>query len=145
MAKVVEDNQQVVVPSWWNSLSIVAIGVAIGLLWWVILSLFNRFALNLPATTSGVAGVLVAVTGILALIRYSYTRPLIIAVASAVVLWRLGVYIDGLAWYESLFWPSLFFGLSYWLFSMVAHIKSLWFSLALSLLIIVTTLIVLSL
>jgi apolipoprotein N-acyltransferase len=80
----------------------------------------------------GVAGnimtVVVAILGVFALIRTLQPRPIIIAVASAVVLWGLGQYLNGLVWYEAILWSVLLYAVTYILFGLVARI--VWFPAA---------------
>ena len=80
----------------------------------------------------GVAGnivtVIVALLGTFALIRNLQPRPIVIAVAAAVVLWGLGQYLTGLAWYEAILWAIALYAATYVLFGMVARI--VWFPAA---------------
>jgi hypothetical protein len=86
---------------------------------------------NLSSATTcvnglGVAGdiatVLVAILGVFVLIRTLQPRPIIIAVAAAIVLWSLGYYVTGLAWYEALLWAILLYAATYALFGLIARI-----------------------
>lgn len=144
MAKVVTNEQRIVVEPWWGKLRILFTGAGLGLIWWVLASLLKRYVIepiacqnlnnaNVCIDSFGVAGniaiVLVTVIGVYVLIRSSQPRPIIISVASAVMLWGLAGFMTGLAWYETLLWAVGLFALTYALFSMVVRIHSLVFSL----------------
>jgi len=80
----------------------------------------------------GVAGsiatIIVAIIGVFMLIRTLHPRPIVIAVAAAAVLWVLGHYVSGLAWYESVLWAVVLYAATYVLFGMIARI--VWFPAA---------------
>lgn len=141
MAKVIVDEQKIIVKPWWERARIVFIGAGLGLGWWVATALLNRYIieplgcrdLSVSATACtdsfGVAGnvaiVIVSLIGIAVLVRNLYSRPLVIAIASAVVLWGLGSFLSGLAWYESLAWSVGLFAVAYILFNLVTRVKLL--------------------
>lgn len=140
MAKVVVDEQRVVARPWWDRSRIVFIGAGLGVLWWIVSAILRKYVVeplacrDLSTTTAcvdsyAVAGnialVITLLVGMVVLVRSLLHRPVIITVASAIVLWGLGGFIAGLAWYESLGWAALLFALSYTLFSLVARISLL--------------------
>ena len=145
MAKVVEDKQSVVAPRWWNGTEGALIGLGVGFLWWLLVTIFLQYVLDTSDIASGVAHVLVGVGALFTLIRYRVPRPLLVVLSSAIVLWSLGIYIDGLAWWESVLWAMGFYTLSYGLFSMVAHIRNFWLSIAAAVVIVLTSVVLLSL
>ena len=143
MAKVITDERTVVVKPWWARVRIVFIGAALGLIWWILTTLIRIYIVEPIACRDlanaatcvdsfGVAGnivtVLVAIIGVFALIRTLQPRPIIIAVAAAAVLWGLGHYIAGLAWYEAILWSVALYAATYVLFGLVARI--VWFPAA---------------
>ena len=143
MAKVITDERTVVVKPWWARVRIVFTGAVLGLIWWVSTVLIRTYIIepvvcrdlsNAAACVDsfGVAGnimtVVVAILGVFALIRTLQPRPIIIAVASAVVLWGLGQYLNGLVWYEAILWSVLLYAVTYILFGLVARI--VWFPAA---------------
>lgn len=148
MAKVIVDEQQVIVEPWWERARIVFIGAGIGLLWWGLAALLNRYIIeplacrDLSASATacvdsfGVAGnvtlVIVTLLGVAILVRWLFARPLIIGVASAIVLWGLGTYLTGLGWFESLLWSIGLFAATYTLFFLVTRLKTLGWSLVLA-------------
>ena len=139
MAKVVQVEERVIVQPWWGKLKIVWTGLGLGVLWWLLASLLKQYVVE-PlacrdlATASacvdsfGVAGsvaaIIVAIIGALVLVRALQPRPIVIALASAVVLWTLGSYLSGLSWWETLLWAVFFYGVTYVLFSLVARIRN---------------------
>ena len=144
MAQVVQSQQQVIVEPWWAKIKIVYIGFGLGLLWWVLTSLLKQYVVE-PiacrdlATASacvdafGVAGsiaaIVIAILGALALIRAVQPRPIVIALASAVLLWDLGTFLSGLSWWETLLWSLFIYLATYVLFSFAARITNTAWSL----------------
>ena len=143
MARVIVDERTVVVKPWWARVRIVFTGAVLGLIWWVLATLIRIYIIEPMACRDlanavtcvdsfGVAGniatVIVAVLGAFALIRTLQPRPIIIAVAAAVVLWGLGQYLTGLSWYEAILWSVVLYAATYVLFGLVARI--VWFPAA---------------
>lgn len=139
MAKVVQGQQQVIVEPWWAKVKIVWIGLGAGLSWWLLTSLLKHYIVepltcrDLSTATAcidsfGVAGsisaIIVAILATLVLIRAFQPRPIVIALASAVLLWDLGSFLNGLSWWETLLWALFFYGATYVLFSWAARITS---------------------
>jgi len=137
MAKVIVDERTVVVKPWWARVRIIFTGAGLGLVWWILTVLIKNYIIEPIACRDmanavfcvdsfGVAGniatILVAIAGVFILIRTLQPRPIIIAVAVAALLWALGNYITGLAWYEGLLWGVLLYALAYSLFGLVARI-----------------------
>ena len=143
MARVIVDERTVVVKPWWARVRIVFTGAVLGLIWWVLATLIRIYIIEPMACRDlanavtcvdsfGVAGniatVIVAVLGAFALVRTLQPRPMIIAVAAAVVLWGLGQYLTGLSWYEAILWSVVLYAATYVLFGLVARI--VWFPAA---------------
>lgn len=140
MAQVIRDDQVVVVKPWWARVRIVFTGAGLGLVWWIFAVILKNYVIEPIACRDlssagacidaiGVAGaiatVIIAIIGAFVLVKTLQPRPIIIAVAVAAVLWSLGYYISGLAWYESLLWAVLLYALTYSLFGLVARIVNL--------------------
>lgn len=154
MAKVIVDEQKIVVKPWWERARVVFVGAGLGLCWWVVTALLSRYVVeplgcrdlsNGAATCTdsfGVAGnvamVLIALLGTAVLVRGFYHRPLLITVASAAVLWGLGTFLTGLAWYEALLWSVVLYVAAYALFSLVARIKMLGWAIIIAAVIVLT-------
>lgn len=139
MAKVVKSQQQVVVEPWWAKIKIVYSGLGIGVVWWVLTALLNHYVIeplacrdlssatvcvNSFSVAGSIATVLAAIAGAYVLVRLLQPRPIIIAVAAAVLLWNLGAYLNGLSWWEALGWAVVLYGLAYVLFSLVVRVKN---------------------
>ena len=152
MAKVIQSQQQIVVEPWWAKGRIVYIGLAMGLLWWILTAIIRQYAVepiacrdlstatacvNSIGISGSIAAVLVAVAGTFLLVRYLQPRPIIIAVATMILLWDLGSMVNGLAWWVTLLWALFFYTASYGLFSMIARIQWLAAALTLAALIVV--------
>lgn len=118
-----------------------------GLAWWVLTSLLKYYVVDpiacrdLSTATAcvdsfGVAGsiaaILVAILGAYVLVRTLQPRPIVIAIASAVLLWDLGAFMNGLSWWEMLLWGLFFYAVTYTLFSMVARVRTIVASLVLA-------------
>ncbi|MBC7943628.1 hypothetical protein H7X68_03975 [Candidatus Saccharibacteria bacterium] len=119
--------------SWWH---LALVGGVIGILYWalsllvstfIIDPLFCRSAVNASACSNSIelsgniANILVATIGLAVLVRLRALRPLIIAVAAAIVLWGLAGWTNGLVWGEVVFWSALLYSLSYVLFSWISR------------------------
>ena len=152
MAKVIQSQQQIIVEPWWVKGRIIYIGLAMGLLWWILTAIIRQYVVepiacrdlstatacvNSIGVSGSIAAVLVAVAGTFLLVRYLQPRPIIIAVATMILLWDLGSMVNGLAWWVTLLWALFFYTASYGLFSMIARIQWLAAALTLAALIVV--------
>lgn len=139
MAKVVKSQQQVIAEPWWVKIKIVYIGAGLGIVWWIITAILQHYVVeplacrDLSSATAcvdsfGVAGsvaaILVAVLSIYILVKTVQPRPIIIAIAAAVLLWSLGFVLRGLQLWETLLWALFIYAAAYSLFSLVARIRS---------------------
>lgn len=144
MAKVVQSQQQVIVEPWWGKGKIVFIGLGLGLAWWVFTSILRHYVVEPLACRDlataaacvdslGVAGsiaaIIVGIIGVLILIRALQPRPIVIALATLVLLWDLGSFMSGLVWWETLLWGLFFYAASYALFWLVASLRGTAWSL----------------
>lgn len=140
MAKVIVDEQTRIVKPWWDKASVPIIGAGIGLVWWIATSILRNYVVEPLACRDlasagacvdsfGVAGmiaaILVALLGTAILVRTWQARPLVIALATAALLWSLGSYMNGLVWFETLVWAVILYALSYTVFSFVVRLQSL--------------------
>ena len=115
---------------------IIGVGAAVGLAYWVMTILLGRYIVEplacrevaTAATCVGafglagkIASVILATIALLVMIRVSLFRPIIIAVAAAVLLWDLSVWTTGLFWAEALAWSVVLYALSYALFGWIAR------------------------
>lgn len=153
MAKVIVDKQERVVKPWWDQTRIIVIGAGLGLGWWVLAALLNRYVIeplacrdisvNASACVDsyGVAGnvalILISLIGLIILIRGLHRFPVVISIASTALLWGLGGYLSGLSWIEALGWSVFLFAAVYGLFSLVTRLRVLGWVLIASLVIVV--------
>ena len=140
MAKVIVDEQIRVVKPWWDRVNVPIIGAGLGLVWWVLTSILRNYVVEPLACRDlasagacldsfGLAGtiaaILVAILGTAILVKAAQPRPVVIAVATAALLWSLGAYMNGLVWFETLIWAVVLYALSYTVFSFVARLRTL--------------------
>jgi hypothetical protein len=137
MAKLIVDDSMArpvrVSYIWWH---IGIIGIGAGIAYYVLTlaighfvvdPLFCRSAVNLHACSNSVAlagnisAILVATTALGVLVRLRVYRPIVIVAASAITLWGLAGWTNGLSWIEVLGWSALCYGLSYVLFSWLSR------------------------
>jgi len=152
VAKVIQSQQQVIVEPWWVKGKIIYIGLGMGLAWWILTAILRQYVVepiacrdlssaaacvNSIGVSGSIAAVFVAVAGTWLLIHYLQPRPIIISIATAVLLWDLGSILDGLSWWVVLLWALFFYTASYGLFSMVARIRWLAWALTLAAIIVV--------
>lgn len=147
MVKVIQDENNTVVEPWWGKEKAIYIGAGLGLVWWVLTAILRRYVVEPLAcrdlttastcveslgVSGNVATVIVAVIGTALLVRYLQGRPIVVAIASAIVLWGLAGYMEGLTWYVTLFWSVIFYMLTYLLFSTITKIRHLGLALGVS-------------
>ncbi len=159
MAKIVQDDQQVIVEPWWAKIKIVYIGLGLGLLWWILTTVLKHYVVepiacrdlstaaacvNSFGVTGSIVTVIIAILGAVILVRLLQPRPIVIALATAIVLWDLGLLITGLVWWETLLWALFFYVVCYVLFSMVARINSLVWSLIIAVVVVLAIRLVLA-
>lgn len=152
MAKVIHDQETVVVSPWWVRWQTALVGVGMGVSWWVLASILRRYVVEPLAckdlsaasvcsdafgTSASIATIIVAIIGALVLVRLFQPRPIITAVAAGVLLWDLGALVSGLSWWVTLLWGVLLYGLVYGLFSLTARFRTLGTSLAVTLIVII--------
>ena len=151
MAQVVVTDQQVIAESWAMWVRTVVLGAAIGVVFWVISVLFARYVVEplvcrqvidaaMCTNATPIAGmittVLVAVAGIVAMVRMGIARPIIVAVAAAALLWDLSTWTQGLFWLEAIAWSVILYGLAFALFAWITRYASLLVTVILSVLIV---------
>lgn len=160
MAKVIQNEFQIVAEPWWAKARIAFIGLGAGLSWWIVASLLKRYVVeplacrdlsNASACVDsfGVAGsiaaLLIAIAGVFVLIRAFQPRPIIIAVSAAILLWDLGSMMSGLSWWVTLLWSLLIYTIVYALFGLTARFRSIVVSIFVSLIVLVGIRLLLSL
>lgn len=128
------------------------VGLAVGALTWLVSWFFQHVIFNSLVCHSSVvscaengnvafnvAAVLMAVVGVVALVRSGIYRPVLVSIAALVSLWSLQTLLSGLGWFEALLWTAALYGFSYTLFAWVLKIYNL--TLAIGLLVVLVVLV----
>ena len=151
MAKVIIEDQQVVSRTWYTWGRTIAVGAVAGLAYWVLTVLIGQYIVeplvcrnivdatactNATPLAGNIAAILVAVLSIIGMVRMGIARPIIIAIASAALLWNLGAWTQGLFWLESIVWSVALYALVFALFAWITRAISLWITIIISLLIV---------
>jgi hypothetical protein len=132
-----EDETSLVVMSGRKLLSIIVIGMLIGLMVWGLTWLLDTYiykALLCHTATAKqcvsssqyamiTATIISAIVGLLGLVRLQVYRPLLIVIASFISLWGLVSLVLPMAWYVELITIIGLYGLSFGLFAWVARIR----------------------
>lgn len=152
MAQVIITDQQANAESLAMWVRTIVLGALLGILFWllstlighyVIEPLYCRQALNATLCTNSteisgnIAAVLVAVAGVIAMVRIGAARPIVIAVATAALLWDLAAWTQGLFWLEAIAWGVLLYGLTFALFAWITRYASLLVTLIITVLIVI--------
>jgi len=151
MAQVIITDQEVVAESWAMWVRTVVLGAIIGVVFWVVSVLLARYVIEplvcrqvvdaaMCTNATPIAGmittVLVAVAGIVAMVRMGVARPIIVAVATAALLWDLSAWTQGLFWLEAITWSIILYGLTFALFAWITRYASLLMTIILSILVV---------
>lgn len=119
--------------SWWQ---IALTGAAIGALYFILTFLIQRFVIealycgaslnvancsNSVGISGNIATILVGTIGLGVMVSLRVVRPMIVAVATAVLLWGLSIWTTGLAWGEVVVWSALLYSLAYLLFAWICR------------------------
>lgn len=149
MAKLVVE-APIVDRTWSIWLRTLGIGAGLGLVFWILTILISNYVIEpiacrdlanatncTNATTLGgnIATILTGLLGVVVMVRLAIFRPIILAVASAVVLWNLAGMTDGLFWAEAIGWSIVLYAITYGLFAWIARYPTLWISIVISALI----------
>lgn len=152
MAKVIKtETQSQKIGSRYSFWVALLIGLVVGVLYWCFAALIERYVIdplycqsqinasvcmNDVSISGRIATILAGLAGIVAMVRFSMARPLLIALASGFVLWDLANWIDGFGWIEAVAWSALIYGLSYLSFSWINRYSKI-FSVLIALLVII--------
>jgi len=142
MAKVIErDVQSQEISGSYPIWKSIIIGVASGLLFWLLVFLLENFVItplfcnsiggatacaNKLMISGNIATILVALAGVVAMVRLHMIQPLIVAVTTAAALWGLAQWTGGLPIWEIIIWSVLMYLLAYLLFSWVVRYDRIW-------------------
>lgn len=119
-------------------LGTIGTGLGIGILTSGIYFLMNRFVfaavlcrsgsdsdcINAPLYAMIVAMVFGAIAGLVALAALRIYRPLLIVIATSIVMWGFSSLVSTMPWYFVILIPAVLFALLYGLFAWVARIRS---------------------
>lgn len=136
MAEYVFESKPVVIEQQRSVFVRVALlGAALGLAAWVLTYLLERFVLSSlvcggevcaqgTVFAGNIAGVIIAIVGVAALVRMAVYRPLLIALSAIISLWGLAAWLGGLSILESVGWTVLLYALAYSAYTWIARIRN---------------------
>lgn len=119
------------------SVKVAVAGAVLGLVVFGVTWLLERFVLravlcgdassatctNITTIAGNVAAVLVALIGLITLVRLSVFRPLLIVLGVAISLWGMAGWLSGVNLVEQIVWSVLLYALLYSLYAWVARIR----------------------
>lgn len=120
------------------SLKVALTGIVLGIVVWGLTLLLERFVLralfcgdpsaaacvSITTYAGNIAAVVVAIVGVVALVRLNVFRPLLIVLGGAISLWGMAAWLQDLSRLEQVFWSALLYALLYSLYAWVARIRS---------------------
>ena len=151
MAKVVITDQQAIAESWAMWVRTIVLGAGVGLVFWVLTILIGRYVIEpiacgrvvnaaLCADPKSMAGnisaILTSLIGLIAMVRIGASRPIVVAVATAALLWDFAAWTNGLFWLEAISWSVILYALTYALFAWITRYAVLWATIVISVLIV---------
>lgn len=105
---------------------------------WIIEPIFCRSTQTYNICSQGgtiawaVALIIVSMLGLLSLVRLNVFRPLLVVIAALISLWAASTWLGPLEWWLALLWQGVLFGLAYALFAWIARLRSFFFSVILT-------------
>lgn len=119
------------------SLRVALTGALMGVLVWGLAALLERFVLravfcgdpsaaacvDITTYSGNIAAVIVAIVGVVTLVRLGVFRPLLIVLGAAISLWGLAAWLSGLSIFEQIIWSVLLYTLLYSLYAWIARIR----------------------
>jgi len=106
-----------------SSVNVILTGLIVGVIAFITTLLLNNF-INTLSTVGNLATLLAAVIGFVVLFRFRIAKGFAIVVASALSLWGLALWVDGLVWYEAIIFSCLLYILAYFVFAWMARMKN---------------------
>jgi hypothetical protein len=143
--------------SWWQ---IALTGAAVGALYFIMTYLVGHFLIeplycgsnlnvvncsNSTSISGNIATIIIAAVGLGIMVSLRVVRPIIVAVATGLLLWGLSVWTAGLGWGEIVAWCALLYGLSYVTFAWICRYNQTMPIIIISILVSVVARIVISL
>lgn len=117
---------------------VVILGILLGVSYWFLTLVLSRY-IDSIGVAGDIATIIVAAVGIVSMLNLHMTRPLLIALGTAVSLWGLAKLTNGLNEIEIVFWSALIYGISYTLFYWLNRYKRIVPVLIASIIIVVIT------
>jgi len=151
VAQVIITDQSTVADHWSMWVRTIIVGAVTGIVFYELTLIIGRYIIDplvcrqiinaaLCTDSTPLAGnisaILVAVVGVVAMVRMNIARPIIIGVASAALLWNLATWTEGLYWTEALVWSAILYAAAYSLFGWIIRHEKLWVTLSVSVLIV---------
>jgi len=136
MAKTIIEDEQLSSYSLRSWVRVIMYGAVVGLTYWLLALVISKSAVeplacrqlvdaascvNASIVAGKIATVIITAVAIAGMVRFGVTRPIIIAIATAVVLWPLAAFTQGLFWIESFVWAVALYALTYALFGWIAR------------------------
>lgn len=119
---------------------IVLLGLILGLAYWGLTALIEKYVITqlfcqlsqysltcsqTLAISGNISTILVAIIGVVVMIKLNMAQPLIVAIASAATLWGLALLSAGLGSFEVIIWEVLVYGIAYALYSWIARCRNI--------------------
>ena len=119
------------------SLKVAVTGLVLGVVAWGLTMLLERFVLrglfcgdpssaactNITAISGNIAAVVIAIIGVIVLVRLSVFRPLLIVLGAAISLWGLAAWLANVSMVEQVAWSAALYALLYSLYAWIARIR----------------------
>lgn len=115
---------------------VLLVGLVLGVIAWVLTYLLQHYVLkaifcqneqavcsNLAVYAGNITAVIMAVIGVVAMVRIGVYRPLLVALCVMVSLWGLAGWLGKLGVLESVFWTALLYGVAYTLYAWLARLR----------------------
>ena len=96
------------------------VGLFTGVIYWYLIIAFDRYTDSI-GVASNISSIIAATLGTLMILGLRMSRPLVVTVASAITLWNIISFTDGLDRLEAMIWVVGLYGLAYLLFSWLAR------------------------
>lgn len=117
---------------------IALVGAIVGIAAWGLTLLLERFVLgalfcsdeaadacmNVTTYAGNISAIVVAIVGVVALVKMGVYRPLLIALGAVISLWGLAAWLQSLGFVEQLAWTVLLYALLYSVYAWVARVRS---------------------
>ncbi len=137
MAKVIKtETKSQTIGASYSFLLMLLIGLLTGALFWCLTLAIEHYVIdpvycrsninpsvcmNGESVSGNIASILAGLFAVMAMVRFSLARPLLVALASVFALWGLTDLLQGLNWGEAIAWSILLYALAYVLFSWAAR------------------------